>query len=119
MSASFTPTRRRTRSSMPRSMPAMPSMPRWRRPPNRRPSATGRRFLAPHFKYEENMSYSYTISESESFTVTHARHIAAKVATDLKRMQRLYGIPGDAGIAEYEAEIIQFLKAGYLGTVWY
>jgi hypothetical protein len=65
------------------------------------------------------MSYSYTLSESESFTATHARHMAAKVATDLKRMQRLYGSPIDASIDEYEAEVIEFLKAGYLGTVTY
>jgi hypothetical protein len=65
------------------------------------------------------MSYSYTISETESFTVTHARHMAAKVAADLKRMQRLYGSPSDADIAGYEAEIIEFLKAGYLGTITY
>ena len=39
------------------------------------------------------MSYSYTLSETRTFTVTHARHMAAKVATDLKRMQRLYGSP--------------------------
>jgi len=65
------------------------------------------------------MSYSYTVSETESFTVTHARHMAAKVATDLKRMQRLYGSPSDAGIASYDAEIIEFLKADYLGAVTY
>lgn len=65
------------------------------------------------------MTDSYTISDSQSFTATHARHMAAKVATDLKRMQRLYGSPSDDSIAKYEAEIIEFLKAGYLGTVWY
>src|SRR5947208_2265851 len=65
------------------------------------------------------MSYSYTLSETETFTVTHARHMAAKVATDLKRMQRLYGSPSDLDIAGYEAEITEFLKAGYLGTVAY
>lgn len=65
------------------------------------------------------MTDSYTISDSLSFSVTHARHMAAKVATDLKRMQRLYGSPSDGSIADYEAEIIEFLKAGYLGTVWY
>jgi Bacterial HORMA domain family 1 len=65
------------------------------------------------------MTDSYTISDSESFTVTHARHLAAKVATDLKRMQRLYGSPSNISIADYEAEIIEFMKAGYLGTVWY
>jgi len=65
------------------------------------------------------MTDSYTISDTESFTVTHARHMAAKVATDLKRMQRLYGSPSDASIAQYEAEVIEFMKAGYLGAVWF
>jgi hypothetical protein len=65
------------------------------------------------------MTDSYTISDSVSFTVTHARHMAAKVVTDLKRMQRLYGSPSDDRIARYEAEIIEFLKGGYLGTVSY
>ena len=109
--------RRPTRSSMPRSMPATPSMRRWRRRRNRRPSVTGRRCSARHFRCEAIMTDSYTISDSESFTVTHARHMAAKVATDLKRMQRLYGSPSDTSIAKYEAEVIEFMKAGYLGTV--
>lgn len=65
------------------------------------------------------MSTSYSISESTSFTVTHARHMAAKVATDLKRMQRLYGSPSDLNIANYETEIVALLKAGYLNTVCY
>ena len=65
------------------------------------------------------MSYSYTLAETTTFTVTHARHMAAKVATDLKRMQRLYGQPGDIDIADYEAEGIELLKGGYLGTVTY
>jgi hypothetical protein len=63
------------------------------------------------------MSSSYTISESTTFTVTHAKHMAAKVATDLKRLQRLYGRPSDADIANYEAEVIELLKFGYLGTL--
>jgi hypothetical protein len=45
--------------------------------------------------------------------------MAAKVATDLKRMQRLYGQPSDAAIANYEAEVIALLKKGYLGSVSY
>lgn len=65
------------------------------------------------------MSSSYTISGAVTFTVTHARHIAARVATDLKRIQRLYGSPGDAWIQAFEAEAIEFMKAGYLGTVTY
>lgn len=65
------------------------------------------------------MSYSYTSSESQTFTVTHAKHISSKVATDLKRMQRFYKSPNDAVIEAYEAELILLLKAGYLGTVTY
>ena len=34
-------------------------------------------------------------------------------------MQRLYGKPGDLAIANYEAEITDFLREGYLGTVTY
>lgn len=65
------------------------------------------------------MSYSYTLSESITFTATHAKHLAAKVATDLKRMQRFYGFPSDSKISTFEAEIIELLKKGYLGTVTY
>lgn len=65
------------------------------------------------------MSFSTTFSESKSFTLTHAKHISSKVATDLKRIQRLYGSPSDYEIARYENELIEFLKSGYLGTVTY
>lgn len=65
------------------------------------------------------MSSSFTITEARTFTVTHARHMAAKVATDLKRLQRLYGKPSDTSIADYEAEVIALLKAGYLDRVTY
>jgi hypothetical protein len=65
------------------------------------------------------MTFSYTYTETKTFTVTHARHMAAKVATDLKRMQRLYGKPSDTAIADYEAEITEFLRDGYLATVTY
>jgi hypothetical protein len=65
------------------------------------------------------MSFSVTETQSTTFTVTHARHMAAKVATDLKRIQRLYGQPDDYDIANYEIEIIELLKEGYLGIVTY
>lgn len=63
------------------------------------------------------MSYSYTATQS--FTETHAKHIASKVATDLKRVQRFYGQPSDYDISSYERELIELLKKGYLGTVTY
>ncbi len=65
------------------------------------------------------MPYSLTVSESTTFTVTHARHLAAKVATDLKRMQRFYGSPTDSKIADFEAEAIALVKADFLDYVWY
>lgn len=65
------------------------------------------------------MSYSSSYTESAAFTVTHARHMAAKVATDLKRMQRFYGSPSDAAIASYEAEATEMIRAGYLSAVTY
>jgi hypothetical protein len=65
------------------------------------------------------MASSYTYSETATFTITHARHMAAKVAADLKRMQRHYGQPSDLRIEQFEAEVIALLKAGYLGTATY
>lgn len=62
---------------------------------------------------------SWTTTQTHTFTITHARHMAAKVATDLKRMQRLYGNPSDSDIAEYEEEVVELLKGGCLGTVIY
>lgn len=65
------------------------------------------------------MSSSYSYSESISFSVTHAKKLASKVATDLKRMQRFYKKPDDEWIQKFEIEIIEFLKMGYLETVSY
>lgn len=62
---------------------------------------------------------SYTVTEASTFTVTHARHIAAKVATDLKRMQRFYSAPSDAQIDAYEAELTLLIKGAYLEKVTY
>ncbi len=60
---------------------------------------------------------SYTLTTT--FTLTDAKHMAAKVATDLKRLQRFYGSPSDAAIADYETEVVELLKAGYLDTIKY
>ena len=62
---------------------------------------------------------SWTVTQTQTFTVTHARHMAAKVATDLKRMQRLYGTPSDSEIEDYEAEAVELLKSGCLSAVSY
>lgn len=65
------------------------------------------------------MSSSFTITDTRTFTITHARHLAAKIATDLKRIQRLYGAPSDWAINQYETEAIELLRLGYLDNVTY
>jgi Bacterial HORMA domain family 1 len=65
------------------------------------------------------MTYSYTATETKTFTLTHARHLAAKVAADLKRLQRLYGGISDQRISEFEAEVTELLRQGYLANVTY
>src|SRR5438128_1094073 len=104
------------RFSRPRSTLEMPSTQPSPRPPSSRPSTTGRRSLAQHFRPKEHMS-SYSVTETTTFTVTHARHMASKLSADLKRMQRFYSYPTDSAIAQYETEVIELLKAGYFGTL--
>lgn len=65
------------------------------------------------------MSYSYTATETKTFTITHANYLASKLAADLKRMQRFYGSPSDTLIEKYEKEIAQYLKYRYLKKVSY
>jgi Bacterial HORMA domain family 1 len=65
------------------------------------------------------MSTSFSLTESDTFTLTDAKHMAAKVAADLKRMQRMYGAPSDLSIGRYEEEVIALLHAGYLDAVTY
>ena len=62
---------------------------------------------------------SHSVTDTATFTRTHAVHIAAKVATDLKRMQRFYGEPSDEWIRKFQAEVIELLKGGYMDTVTY
>lgn len=60
------------------------------------------------------MSSTYTTSST--FTIANARHVAAKVKTDLKLLQRAYGAPSDSHIEDYGEELAQLLAKGYLGT---
>src|SRR4051794_18668723 len=65
------------------------------------------------------MSTTFTQSGIQSFTIIHARYMASKVATDLRRFQRFYSAPSDASIADYEAELIELLKHDVVETVTY
>lgn len=63
------------------------------------------------------MTASFTTTTSNTFTLTDAKNLASKIATDLKRLQRLYGGITDTRISEFEAESTALVRAGYLGTV--
>jgi hypothetical protein len=66
------------------------------------------------------VSTSYTTNLSESFTLLHAREIASKVGTDLRRFQRFYnGVPTTARIENYEKELAILLKHDVLESVVY
>ena len=65
------------------------------------------------------MSSSFAYTESETFSVTHAKRIASKVATDLKRFQRFYGSPSDVWIDQYERELVELLKRDALSEIVY
>ena len=65
------------------------------------------------------MTTSYTYSETEVFTVSHARYIASKVEADLKRVQRFYQTPNDYDIECFRDELIQLLNFGILQSIWY
>lgn len=58
------------------------------------------------------MSYSYTTSQS--FTIIHARKLAAKVSADMEQCRRLYGYPSAAAIANYQEELTVMLHGGYV-----
>ncbi len=59
------------------------------------------------------MTYTYT--QTETFNVTHARKLAAKVIADMHQCNRFYGKgPSEARIADYEAELVAMLKGGYV-----
>lgn len=58
------------------------------------------------------MSYSYTTSES--FTRTHARRLAAKVAADMHQCQLRYGHLTDTEIENFQQELEVLLLDGYV-----
>lgn len=82
------------------------------------PIHAGTRLPAPITTADADTSYLAKGSPSPSPNPA-ARHMALKVGTDLKRMQRFYGWPSDSSITAYETEIVALLKEGYLSKVSY
>jgi hypothetical protein len=62
------------------------------------------------------MSYSYAHSNSESFTIVHARRLSSKVVADLVRCSQLYRRPAASSIQDYGEELALRLNKGYVSS---
>jgi len=62
---------------------------------------------------------SYTRSTADTFSLSNARYVASKVATDLRQLQRYYGRPSDKEIANYAEEVAILAYHGYVEKVIY
>ena len=58
------------------------------------------------------MTQSFTTTAS--FTLTHAKHLASKVVSDLYQCSVLYDQPSAASIPNYETELIELLAGEYV-----
>jgi hypothetical protein len=65
------------------------------------------------------VTVSYTRSETESFSLSNAKYVASKVATDLRQLQRFYGKPSDTEISDYALEAAVLAYRGYVQKVIY
>lgn len=57
---------------------------------------------------------SFSFSKTATFTIVHARQLAAKAAADMHLCALYYGRPSEQEIREYAEELAQYLNAGYL-----
>jgi hypothetical protein len=57
---------------------------------------------------------SYGLTTTSTFTRTHAKHLAAKVVTDLYQCSVLYDEPSANSIGDYETELIEMLSREYV-----
>ncbi|QDV85400.1 hypothetical protein [Planctomycetes bacterium TBK1r] len=57
---------------------------------------------------------TFTHTASATFTITHAKHLASKIAADLNACSRLHGNPSVAAVENYNAELVELFRYGYL-----
>jgi hypothetical protein len=60
------------------------------------------------------MTTSYTRTDTETFNLTHAKHLASKVAADLDRCKSRYGGMTSEAVYSYERELVTLLHGGYV-----
>lgn len=62
------------------------------------------------------MTVSYTYTTSDTFTLTNAKKLAAKVTADMHQCRRFYGDPTEADVSAYNAELVVMLAGGYVSS---
>jgi hypothetical protein len=58
------------------------------------------------------MTYSFT--NTATFTIVHARHLASKVAADMHLCAQYYGKPSEEKIREFAEELARYLNEAYV-----
>src|SRR5579863_1772979 len=76
----------------------------------------GKQFLVSVFGGEY---LSYSITETRTFTISHARHVTSKIAADLGLMRAYYGLPSENAITQFAEEAAILLNERYLKNVEY
>lgn len=62
----------------------------------------------------QGLTMSYTYTRSDTFTETHAKHLAAKVVADLYQCSIFYDRPAASAMADYRDELVILLRDGYV-----
>jgi hypothetical protein len=65
------------------------------------------------------VTYSQTSTRTTTFSLSNAKYVASKVQTDLRQLQRWYGHPSDARIANYHGELVVLSAGGFVELVKY
>jgi len=63
------------------------------------------------------MTYSFTTTQT--WSRTHARYVAGKVAADLRQMQQAYGQPTNQHLNDLIDELVSYLADDYLDYIEY
>jgi len=62
---------------------------------------------------------SLTLTQTRTWTITQARHVTSKIATDLDLLRTHYGKPSADKVSDFAEEAALLLAARYLGWVEY
>ena len=65
------------------------------------------------------MSYTQTITTTQTFTMTSAKYIASKIASDLDQVRLFYGNPTEESISKYSLEAAILMKEKCLKNLEY